>query len=86
MVDILGSRLDYRRVYSEDRQHWFELRLDHRPFKLLEGDTLDETYSLYDEFGKWFSKECKGTWAYPRPGVLLFSDEEDKVKVILKYL
>lgn len=73
----------YRRVYSSDKDQWHRLELPHG---VLEGDTLDETNSLYSQFGQWFQKECYGSWAYPSPGILLFSHEEDKVKVVLKYL
>ncbi len=76
---------DYRRCNSADRDRecWFTLELSN---SLLQGNTFSETVKLYDDFGKWFEKECDGTWAYPAPNILLFSDEEDKVKVVLKFL
>ncbi len=72
-----------RRINEEDRQHWFELRLTS---KMLKNDNLNIQRRMYNTFGEWFENECNGTWAYPTAYILLFSNEEDKVKVILKYL
>lgn len=72
-----------RRINAEDRQHWFELRLTG---EMLKDDDLSIQRRMYNTFGEWFENECNGTWAYPTAHLLLFSNEEDKVKVILKYL
>lgn len=75
---------DYRRRNSGESDCWFTLEL---PSNLLLGDfNGTDTSTLYNEFGKWFENECDGSWAYPSPDILLFELEEDKVKVILKYL
>ncbi|MEE9573710.1 MAG: hypothetical protein V3W20_11725 [Candidatus Neomarinimicrobiota bacterium] len=75
----------YRRVYAEDlhMERWFELVFSPG---ILEGSNIKETNYLYHKFGEWFDKECVGHWAYPSPTILLFENEEDKIKVILKYM
>ncbi len=83
-LDSMHHDIGFRRIYTKkrDRESWFELYIP----GVLESDTLDGTDRAYIEFCKWFVKECKGCWAYPSPGVLLFELEEDKFKVILKYV
>lgn len=77
------ERAAYRRIYK-GKKNWFKLKFDNN---LFEDDTDDkDPHNLYNEFGRWFVKECEGYWAHPRRGLLLFSHEEDKVKVILKYI
>lgn len=76
--------MTYRRIDSTDQDDFWC------------GVTIHESLLLtpkYDNFGKWFEKNCEGYWsiglsrpAYPDRNVILFTEEEDKVKFILKWV
>ena len=80
---MLDCNTSYRRINSDARNDWFRLKLTST---ILEDGDHDYSRNLYDEFGRWFERECKGNWAYPTPYLLLFTNEEDKCKFILKYM
>ncbi len=76
----------YRRIDSNMHpvNFWFKVAI---PARLLnQGETSEDKLATYNGFGAWFIDECNGVWAFPGPTDIYFSDEEDRVKFILRWL
>lgn len=73
-VSTISRRADGNCNQFED---WFvaDLKLD------ANGDDAES----HESFRWWFREHCEGYYRWPTTGIILFSDEEDKVRYYLGY-